>query len=241
MVFFKRNEIKCQKLNSKLFSNAKMMLKSGSNCIDSLLGGGIETGTITQIYGASGTGKTSICLMFSYNAAKNWKVAYLDTEGLSGERVKQIFVDESLLNNVFIYEIYDFKQQSVAIKKLSKLCSNDNVKLIVVDCFTSLYRSELEDESKQIKIKRELTSQLTYLLGLARKHDVAVLITNQMYTDVKDSVDKPLGGPSLEHLTKVVIGLERLNKKRRATLIKHRWKAEGESCEFLITNKGIEP
>ncbi len=218
-----------------------MKLQSGSKCIDSLLGGGIETGTITQIYGGSGTGKTSICLMFSYNTAKNWKVAYLDTEGLSGERVKQIFVDESLLNNVFIYEIYDFKQQSVAIKKLSKLCSNENVKLVVVDCFTSLYRSELEYESKQIKIKRELISQLTYLLGLARKHDMAVLITNQMYTDVRNGIDKPLGGPSLDHLTKVVIGLERLNRKRRAVLVKHRWMAEGLSCEFVITDRGIEP
>ena len=218
-----------------------MILKSGSECIDSLLGGGIETGTITQIYGASGTGKTSICLMFSYNTAKKWKVAYLDTEGLSGERVKQIFVDESVLSNVFIYEIYDFKQQSLAIKKLSKLCSNENLKLVIVDCFTSLYRSELEDETKQIKIKRELTSQLTFLLGLARKHDLAVLITNQMYTDVREGTDKPLGGPSLDHLTKVVIGLERLNKKRRAILVKHRWKAEGLSCEFSITDRGIEP
>jgi len=218
-----------------------MKLPSNSRCIDSLLRGGIETGTITQIYGASGTGKTSICLMFSYNTSKNWKVAYLDTEGLSGERVRQIFVDESLLNNVFIYEIYNFKQQSVAIKQLSKLCSKENVKLVVVDCFTSLYRSELEDETKQIKIKRELTTQLTYLLGLARKHDLAVLITNQMYTDVKNGIDKPLGGPSLDHLTKVVIGLEKIDGKRRAVLIKHRSIAEGLSCEFKITDRGIEP
>ncbi|MEM2727166.1 MAG: ATPase domain-containing protein, partial [Archaeoglobaceae archaeon] len=58
-----------------------MLIPSGSKCIDYLLGGGIETGTITQLYGASGTGKTTLCLMFAKNCAKNYKVAYIDTEG----------------------------------------------------------------------------------------------------------------------------------------------------------------
>jgi DNA repair protein RadB len=218
-----------------------MLIPSGSKCIDSLLGGGVETGTVTQIYGHGGTGKTTLCLMFAKNAAKDGKVAYIDTEGVSGERVKQIFEDESLLSNVFIYDVYQFRQQGVAIKEAEKLCRSGRVRLIVVDCFTSLYRSELEDEKRQISIKRELTSQLTFLLGVARKYDVAVVITNQMFTDVGSGVDRPLGGPSLEHLSKVIIALERSEELRKATLVKHRWMKEGKSCFYRITDRGIEP
>ncbi len=219
---------------------ANKKLGSGS-CLDKLLGGGIDTGTITQIYGESGTGKTSICLMLAYRTALNGgKVVYMDTEGLSGERIEQIFRNQSALDNVFVYDIYDFKQQSSVIKNISKVCEKEEVKLIIVDCFTSLYRSELEDESKQVKMKRELTFQLTYLLGLARKHDLAVVITNQMFTDIKNGLNKPLGGPSIDHLSKIIIGIQRVNKKRKAILMKHRSHAEGESCTFQITDAGIE-
>ncbi|MDI9641967.1 MAG: DNA repair and recombination protein RadB [Archaeoglobales archaeon] len=218
-----------------------MLIPSGSKCIDYLLGGGIETGTITQLYGASGTGKTTLCLMFAKNCAKNYRVAYIDTEGLSGERVKQVFQDVSLFSNVFVQEVFTFRQQASALKEVEKLTKIEKIKLVIVDCFTSLYRSELEDESRQIKVKRELTAQLTYLLGLARKLDLAVLITNQMFTDVKTGLDKPLGGTSIDHLSKTIISLERMGNLRRATLVKHRYKKEGGSCEFQLTEKGVEP
>ncbi len=217
-----------------------MKLPTGSKCLDSLLDGGVETGTITQIYGASGTGKTSICLMLAYTTAKSgMKVAYIDTEGLSPERVSQVFQDKEALKNVLIYEVMDFKQQSSAIKEVAKVCKE--VKLIIVDSFTFLYRSELEDVERQIKVKRELIAQLTFLLGLARKYDLAVVITNQVFTDVRTGEERPLGGPSLDHITKVIVGLEKVNKHRRAVLVKHRSKPEGISCTFMITDRGVEP
>jgi len=220
-----------------------MKLPTGSKCLDNLLDGGVETGTITQIYGASGTGKTSICLMLSYTTAKSgYRVAYIDTEGLSAERVSQIFEDKDALKKFMVYDVIDFKQQSNAIKDVAKLCKeNDDLKLIVVDSFTFLYRSELEDVERQIKVKRELIAQLTLLLGLARKYDLAVVITNQVFTDVKTGEEKPLGGPSIDHISKVIIGLERLDKYRKAVLVKHRSRPEGISCTFIITDRGIEP
>lgn len=219
-----------------------MFIPSGSSCIDALLGGGVETGTLTHIFGASGTGKTTLCLMFAKNAAKHYKVAYIDTEGLSAERVRQIFQEDlSLFSNVYVQEVFTFKQQAAALKEAEKLCKEENVKLVIVDSFTALYRSELEDEERQVKIKRELTAQLTFLLSLARKLDLAAIITNQMFTDVKTGQDRPLGGTSLEHLSKTAILLEKLGSVRRAILVKHRFKKEGESCEFVISDRGIEP
>lgn len=218
-----------------------MKLPTGSKCIDELLSGGIETGCVTQVYGESGTGKTSFCLMLSYTTARDHKVAYIDTEGLSGERIGQIFQDREILKNVFIYEVFDFRQQSTAIREVSKLVKSENVKLIVIDSLTALYRSELEDEKRQLKMKRELTSQLTFLLGIARKHDLAVVFTNQMFTDVDSGQIRPLGGPSIDHLSKTILSFEKSGSERIARLIKHRSRPEGIYCFFKITDRGIEP
>ena len=218
------------------------LLPTGSKCIDSLLGGGVERETITKIYGASATGKTSICLMLTYKTAfSGSKVIYVDTEGLSSERVRQIFKDKKALHNVLLYEVVDFRQQSSTIKEVARVCKAEKISLIVVDSITALYRSELEETEKQLKMKRELTSQVTFLLGLARKHKLAVVVTNQMFTDIRDGKDKPLGGPTLDHLSKTIIGLERVNGERIAYLVKHRAKPEGDSCKFRITENGIEP
>jgi DNA repair protein RadB len=217
------------------------LLPTGSKCIDSLLGGGVERETITQIYGPSATGKTSICLMLAYRTALSGnKVVYIDTEGLSSERVRQIFRERGSLNNVLLYEVFDFRQQSSTIKEVARICRAEKISLIVVDSITALYRSELEEE-RQLRMKRELTSQVTFLLGLARKHKLAVVVTNQMFTDIRDGKDKPLGGPTLDHLSKTIIGIEKANGERIAYLVKHRSKPEGESCSFRITECGIEP
>ena len=218
-----------------------MKLPTGSKCIDELLSGGIETGCVTQVYGESGTGKTSFCLMLSYTTARNHRVAYIDTEGLSGERIGQIFQDRDVLKNVFIYEVFDFRQQSTAVKEVSRLVKNEDVRLVVIDSLTALYRSELEDEKRQLRIKRELTSQLTYLLGLARKHDLAVVFTNQMFTDIDSGQIRPLGGPSIDHLSKTILSFEKSGRERIARLIKHRSRPEGIYCSFSITDRGIEP
>ena len=218
-----------------------MKLPTGSKCIDELLSGGVETGCVTQVYGESGTGKTSFCLMLSYTTARNHRVAYIDTEGLSGERIGQIFQDRDVLKNVFIYEVFDFRQQSTAVKEVSRLVKNEDVRLVVIDSLTALYRSELEDEKRQLRIKRELTSQLTYLLGLARKHDLAVVFTNQMFTDIDSGQIRPLGGPSIDHLSKTILSFEKSGRERIARLIKHRSRPEGIYCSFSITDRGIEP
>ncbi len=218
-----------------------MKLSTGSRCIDELLSGGVETGCVTQIYGESGTGKTSFCLMLSYTTAQKHRVAYIDTEGLSGERIGQVFQNRDVLKSVFIYEVFDFRQQSTAIREVSKLVRSEDVKLVVIDSLTALYRSELEDEKRQLKMKRELTSQLTFLLGLARKHDLAVVFTNQMFTDVDSGQVRPLGGPSIDHLSKTIIAFERSGNERVARLVKHRSRPEGLYCFFKITDRGIEP
>ena len=125
------------------------------------------------------------------------------------------------------------------MKEIEKI-SGENIGLIIVDSATSFYRFELDSDEASIKARRELSNQIGFLHSLARKYNIVVVITNQVYTDVVSGVFKPIGGAGIEHISKTIIQLERTgNGTRRAKLWKHRSQPEGETCEFTITGDGV--
>src|SRR3972149_2168667 len=99
-------------------------ITSGCKCIDDMLGGGFETGIVTQLYGASGTGKTNICIQLAVECVKSGKkVIYIDTEGFSADRFKQIAGENAkkIAGDIIIYEPVSFEQQYSAITDIEKL------------------------------------------------------------------------------------------------------------------------
>ena len=66
-------------------------LKLECKPLDVLLEGGFEYQSITEIYGEAGTGKTNICLQAARECSLlGKKTAYIDSEGVSIERLQQI-------------------------------------------------------------------------------------------------------------------------------------------------------
>ena len=221
-------------------------IPSGCKCVDDLLGGGFENGIITQLYGASGTGKTNLCIQLAIECVRRGKkVIYIDTDGFSAERFKQIAGEDAkkIGGEIIIYEPTSLPQQYSTIVSLEKIMS-EKIGLIILDSAALFYRLGLStEESNEVNIstRRELVNQIGLLHGLARKHGVAVVITNQVYKDVSTGEVCPIGGTAIEHLSKAIILLERTGiSKRRATLRKHRSKSEGTSCEFILTDKGAQ-
>jgi DNA repair protein RadB len=165
---------------------------------------------------------------------------FIDTEGFSPERFKQIAgVDATeIAKNIIIYEPADFTSQHSAVCNCEKIMSDD-IGLIVFDSPVMFYRQKLE-ESENMIFRRQLVSQLSTLHSLARRYKVGVLITNQVYTDIDSHLLLPLGGNPLSHLSKTIIQLEKIGpQRRRAILQKHRFRPEGISCEFTITQTGL--
>src|SRR3990172_1958865 len=71
-------------------------LSCGAVGLDQLLGGGVPAGALTLLYGEAGCGKTNLCLQLAVAAVRSGtKVLYLDTEGVSIERLVQIAGTES--------------------------------------------------------------------------------------------------------------------------------------------------
>ncbi|MDI9633307.1 MAG: DNA repair and recombination protein RadB [Methanolinea sp.] len=213
---------------------------TGSEVLDALLGGGLSPGILTQVYGEPASGKSTICVMAAVTCLREGgRVIFLDSEGFSAERFRQIAGDDAvaLAENIFLFEPEDFSQQAAMIRNFEPLL-REGAGLLVVDSLTGLYRSQLERGRDAMQ---RLTGQALLLLGYARKYAVPVLVSNQVYMDPERNTFVGLGGTALEHLSKVIVRLERRGQFRRATLVKHRSRPAGAYFDFEITRQGIRP
>lgn len=208
--------------------------------LDGLLGGGIESGTVTEVFGPAGAGKTNFCIHFALSCSSDGEVAYLDTEGgLSAERVRQVagMQRTKLMKNILVKRIADFWQQEETIKSL---CKNDALSGIVVDSIVMLYRLALTDKSAP-GVNMSLAGQVHALSLLAESRKIPVVVTNQVYTPFGKNESLPIAGDILRYWPKTILSIEPTGTgTRKATIVKHRSIAEGKSCEFSITGKGFE-
>ena len=220
-------------------------ISTGCPPVDELLGGGFERGTVTQLYGPPASGKTNLALSGAIEAAAEGGTAvYIDTEGVSVDRFEQLLtarVDdvESVASRIVLEDALDFEEQAEAVRDAEEFAPRAD--LIALDSATGFYRLERGEDAAEGDALRAVTRQITHLLSLARKHDLAVVVTNQVFADPDSDRTRPLGGNTLEHWTGAVIRIERFRGgNRRATLEKHRSKPAGETVTFRITGGGLE-
>ena len=232
----------------KVLANFEDNHKIPSNSsLDVMLGGGFEKGTITQIFGPPTSGKSNIALSLAVNVAKNnKKVIYIDTEGgISIDRIKQIAGPDfsNVANNIIVFEPTSFTEQNDKLKSIDVWLrrNHEDVELIILDSAVALYRV---DDMKSSKLNKELGKQMGLLSKIARQYDVAVIVTNQIYSAIDEEGNsdvKAVGGTILQYWSKVIIQLERGDEinQRVATLIRHRSMPEGKKAVFSITSIGI--
>lgn len=216
----------------------------GCSTLDDMLTGGIEAGIVTQIYGESGSGKTNLCLQFAKTtlvANPDANVAFVDTEGLSIDRVDQIFEGDTDLHSRFILSApTSLDEQKNTIDMLKELVPSGNIKAVIVDSLTIFYRRFVNTEMDSVA-RKALNDMIVTLLALARRYRIPVVITNQVYTDTDTQTNMPLGGNIVAHNTKTIIELRKLSHGYRlARLTHHRSLEENREARFRITDKGIE-
>lgn len=211
--------------------------------LDELLHGGVESGAITEFFGEAGAGKTNVCLQLARNAAlAGRKTVYIDTEGVSLERLQQMCGDHyrRVRESILFFEPYSLREQEAVIEKTVRLAAGSpEIGLVVLDSAAIHYRIAL-GTGDDVGGRRALAAQLHQLAGVARKRDIPVVMTNQVTTNLETEELEPLGGQVIRHLAKAVIRLEKTGPaRRRATILKHRSVHEGISAEFRITSRGL--
>jgi DNA repair protein RadB len=219
-------------------------LSTGIPSVDRLLGGGLELDCVTEIYGEGGSAKTLFCLDVATRVARagRW-VFYIDTEGVSVDRLRAITGDEleKILKRFLLSTPQNLEEQGRAVATACALTREGKrpVGLLVVDSATFYYRLSLsgsdEDDARQA-----LSLELADLVVTALQAHVPVVITNQVWRSLREGTLEPLGGSFLNHAAKTILRFDRLpGALRRAVLIKHRSLPEG-TADFRITSSGLE-
>ena len=232
-------------------------ISTGSFDFNKWLYGGYEKDVITMIAGPPGCGKTNLAILVSCSQArKDNKVIFVDTEGgFSVDRIKQIVGDEheKVLANIILLEPTSFEEQKKSFAKLLSQVKKGHVSLIIIDGMAMLYRLELGDavkskDSENIKkVNREIAEQMRVLAEIARKQQIPIIITNQVYggflseEDWKKGVEREMnivGGDLFKYWSKCIIELKNDRGKKKAILLKHRSLPQKE-MSFEIRNKGV--
>jgi DNA repair protein RAD51 len=198
-----------------------IQLTTGSNELDKLLAGGIETGSITELFGEFRSGKTQLChtlavtcqLPIAQNGAEG-KCLYIDTEGtFRPERLIAIaqrykMDGNKVLDNIAYARASNVEHQMRLLVQGCAIMSQSRFALVIVDSATSLYRTDYQGRGELADRQQHLARFLRMLHRLTCEFGVAVVITNQMVANVDGGVGigmfqqeakKPIGGHIMGH------------------------------------------
>jgi DNA repair protein RadA len=242
----------------KLLDDRKKIarLSTGSEKLDGLLGGGIETRTIIEVYGEFRTGKTQLAHQLCVTVQRpvdqgglNGSALYIDSEGtFRPERLLQIAQRFNLdgtevLKRVYFARAYNSDHQTLIIESSPKLIQESNVKLIIVDSIMSHFRAEYVGRGTLSERQQKLNKLVHKLLQIAEAYNIVVFITNQVMDSpgiVFGDPTRPIGGHVLAHTSTYRVYLRKSKgNKRVARLIDSPCLPEGEAL-FEITEAGIE-
>ncbi|MEM4598774.1 MAG: DNA repair and recombination protein RadA [Candidatus Diapherotrites archaeon] len=231
-------------------------ISTGSKELDSLLGGGIESQSITEVYGKMASGKTQwcfqLCVMVQLPIEKGGlegKAIYIDSESsFRPERIAQIAEAKGLdpknaLKNIFVARAYNADHQILLAEKADEIIKKEGVRLLVVDSLTSQFRAEYIGRGMLAERQQKLNKHMHQLARMAEMHNLCVLVTNQVMErpDILfGDPTAPVGGNIVGHASKTRLYLRQSKgEKRVARLIDSPSLPDGEAI-YKITERGIE-
>ncbi|RLG94302.1 DNA repair and recombination protein RadA [Candidatus Bathyarchaeota archaeon] len=234
-----------------------LKLTTGSRKLDALLGGGIETQSITEFYGEYGSGKSQIAHQLCVNVqlpveegGLDGGALYIDTENtFRVERISQMarhmgLDPEDVLKHIILAEAYTSDHQIFLLENADEVIKENNIRLIVIDSLTSHFRSEYIGRESLAERQQKLNQHMHKLIRLARAFNAAAVVTNQVMSSPDvffgDSI-RPIGGHIVAHTSHTRIYLRKAGRGpvRIARLVSSPYLPEGE-CIFRITENGIE-
>jgi RAD51-like protein 2 len=248
--------------------SSQLSIITFSQEIDSMLGSGVPLGKVTEFSGVPGIGKTQIGIQLAVDVqipleyyGVGGHAIYIDTEGSfvvdravevatglsnhlhgledSGQASGPIPTTDQLLENIYYYRIHDYIEQIALINILpSFLKEKKNIKLIVIDSISFLFRQKFDDY--QIR-NRLLNGMSNSLMEMASLYNVAIVVMNQVTTKIHSdgsSSLEPSLGQSWSHLVTNRVMLYWKNGTRYAALIKSPTQ-ENRTVPYMITGDGV--
>src|SRR4030042_2623454 len=227
-------------------------ITTGSKNMDNLLGGrGVETKSLTDLYGAFGSGKTQLGLTLAVrvqlppeNGGANGKCVFIDTEGtFRPSRIKQIAEGlganpENALKNIFVARAFNSDHQILLLDKISEMIKNgEPIRILIIDSLTAHFRAEFAGRGMLADRQQKLNKYLHNLMRLSEQHNLAVYVTNQVMANPAMMFGDPttaIGGHIVGHASTFRLYLRRGKKGSRvAKLIDSPNLPDNETIFFL--------
>jgi DNA repair protein RadA len=230
-------------------------ISTGARNFDDLLGGGVETKAVTEVYGEFGTGKTQLChtLCVMVQQPKtagglSGKAIYIDTENtFRPERIVSIarargVNPERALEGIVVAKAYNSAHQELIIEETGPVIDEQGIKLVIVDSAVAHYRAEFLGRATLSERQQRLNKFMHILVRMAETYEVAVVVTNQIQSSPDayfGDAARPTGGNVVAHTSTYRIYLKRSSGKNRiARMVDSPYHAEREVL-FTLADRGI--
>jgi DNA repair protein RadA len=233
-------------------------ITTGSKELDKLMGGGFETGGITEAYGQYGAGKSQIahvlavrCQLPVEKGGANGACVFIDTEStFRPERIVQIakglnLEPEEVLKNIKVAKAFNSDHQALLAEKIEDLIKKQNipVKVVIVDSLTAHFRAEFIGRGTLADRQQKINKHMHALMKLADKYNLCVYVTNQVMAKPDTFFGDPteaIGGHIVAHNSTYRVYLRRGKKGTRvAKMVDAPNLAESEAT-FMVEEAGIK-
>jgi len=243
----------------EIMKKREKMFKISTGCkeLDKLMGGGFETGAITEAYGQYGSGKSQIAhtlavrvqLPHEKGGAEGVAV-YIDTEGtFRPERICQMaealkLDPQATLKGVLVARAFNSDHQMLLVEKIDDLIKKGvNVKVVIVDSLTAHFRAEFIGRGTLADRQQRINKHMHSLMKVADKHNLAIYVTNQVMSKPDQFFGDPteaIGGHIVAHNSTYRLYLRRGKKGTRvAKMVDSPNMPEAEAI-FEVTEGGLQ-
>lgn len=232
-------------------------ISTGAKDIDELLGGGIETGSITELYGEYRTGKSQLCHTLAVtcqlpiqNGGGEGKCVYIDTEGcFRPEKIEKIadrfgLNAEDVLGNIAVARAQNSQHQMQLLVQAGAILSETRFSLVIVDSVTNLFRTDFVGRGELAERQQKLALFMRQLTRIGNEYGVAVVITNQVTASPDSSMYgrdplKPIGGNIIAHASHTRLKLRKGRGETRVMKVVDSPSLPESEATFAITEAGV--
>ena len=232
-------------------------ITTGSKAFDGVLGGGVETGGITECYGEFGSGKSSLAhqLAVTVQLPKEkggceGACVWIDTEStFRPERIKQIaeangLDTQGVLKNIKVARAFNSDHQMLLVEKVEELIKGDGVpvKLVIVDSLMAHFRADFTGRGTLADRQQKVNKHMHALLKLADTYNLCVYVTNQVMSKPDMFFGDPttaIGGHIVAHNSTVRCYLRKGKKGTRVAKVVDAPHLPESEAIFQVTEGGI--
>ena len=214
------------------------MFSSQIDSLDKIFSGGLQNGTITEISGLRGTGKTQLALQFAIEPLNNNnKILFIDTTvEFRPERFLQMIqsrnLSTSLLENLHASRVTNTQKQIEVLKSFEK----DIFSLLIIDNVTDLFSFEYSKKEHQIEKNTNFGNYMINLSKLALSKNIPIIITNQILSYDEKNYERMHA--QLENYVHQKIQLEKIKNNYICKVLSPF--IYETKFDYMITNSGIE-